>query len=294
MARAGGFEGLVEPEVIDAEKVDPGTLTRIEQGGVAAQVETAKAHPRRIARVIDDLTSWATVTESVAMSCQFSIPRAGKRITGPSIRFAELVFSAYTNLRAEGIIGEAGSRSITAYGTCFDAERNIAVRVSASRRITRRDGSRYDDDMINVTAQAAVSIALRNAILRVVPQALWTPAYEASREVAAGGSGAFAERRDKAFSYLEGVGCPRDQILAHLERERIEDVTLDDVLVMRVAAKEIQERTLRPEDAFPPPEERPSAASRGKVASKAQSALDGKPSGKAKSKPDQPEQGSLT
>lgn len=302
MADAKGFEGLVEPDVVGIDQGAIGTLARIEQGGVAAQVETALGHPRSVKKFLDDLTSWATVTEEVALGCHFSIPRAGKRITGPSIRFAELVYVAYRNLRIESLIGEAGPRAVTAYGTCFDLERNVAVRVEASRRITDREGRRYNDDMINMTAQAAVSIALRNATLRVVPAALWTHAYEASQEVAAG-KGSFADRRDSAFAYLADVGCERGRILAHLERERVEDVTLDDVLLMRVVAREIYDRTIRAEDAFPPPEPRPSGATRTKAASAAQGALDGnggtkpptkqadkKPAGK---KGDEPEQGSL-
>lgn len=277
MAQAGGLESLdvIEPEVVEAVPI--GALAAIEQGQISSQVATARAYPRSLKRFISELGAFATISQPIALSCQFSMPRDGKRIVGPSIRFAELVAAAYGNLRCESIVAEPGERSITAYGTCLDLEKNLGVRVSVSRRITRRDGSRYGDDMIQTTSQAGVSIAMRNAILRVVPRALWSAAYEAAQQVAIGGSGSFEDRRTKAFEYLAALGCEQATILAHLGRERIEEVVLDDVLLMRTVASEIKSGQLRPEDAFPPVQARATSETKARAASGAQAALDAKP-----------------
>ena len=275
MAQAGGLDSLdaMEPEVVEAMPL--GALSAMEQGQISSQVATARAYPRSLKRFCSELQTFATISQPIALSCQFSMPRDGKRIVGPSIRFAELVASAYGNLRCEAIIGEPGERSITAYGICMDLERNLGVRVSVSRRITRRDGSRYGDDMIQTTSQAAVSIALRNAILRVVPRALWSEAYGSAQQVAIGGSGTFEDRRTKAFEFLGTLGCEQATILAHLGRERVEDVVLDDVLLMRTVASEIKSGQLRPEDAFPPYQARATSETKARAASGAQAALDG-------------------
>lgn len=55
---------------------------------------------------------------------------------------------------------------MTAQGVFHDLERNVAITYEVRRRIVDKNGRRYKPDMIGVTANAACSIALRNAILR--------------------------------------------------------------------------------------------------------------------------------
>jgi len=274
MAEEGGVQSLVSviPEVIQAEM---STISALEQGAIDSQIATAKAHPRSLKDFHNELMTYATISEETALGAMYSIPRAGKRLIGPSVRFAEMVFASYGNLRVDSQLSKEGERTVEVLGTCHDLQKNIGARVSVSRRITDRGGHRFGADMIQTTIAAAVSIAFRNSVLRVVPQALWQPAFAAAQQVAVGGKGSFGDRRAAAFAFLAEKGCEEAKILAHLERERIEDVTIDDVLLMRTVAQEINDGNLKPENAFPPPVVRPSEEARSAAAIAAQAALDG-------------------
>ena len=67
-----------------------------------------------------------------------------------------------------------------------DLETNIAVSVEARRSIITKTGQRYPEHMINTTAMAALSIAERNAILKVIPKGLVDLVYEAAFKTANG------------------------------------------------------------------------------------------------------------
>ena len=72
------------------------TLTRAE---IDQQITTAHHHPRSPARARDRMIGLATLDEQMAAECIYSVPRGGKQIRGPSIRFAEIVLSSWGNVR---------------------------------------------------------------------------------------------------------------------------------------------------------------------------------------------------
>ena len=139
---------------------------------VDIQVATAKRFPRSIKAFNRQAMEMATFNEDVAAGCIYALPRGGKPIEGPSVRLAEIVLAAWGNVRADARVIDVGAKEITAEGMCWDLEKNIAIRVQVKRRITDKNGSRYNDDMIVVTGNAACSIALRNAVFKVIPMAL--------------------------------------------------------------------------------------------------------------------------
>jgi hypothetical protein len=58
----------------------------------------------------------------------YKLPRGGKKIEGPSVRMAEVVAYSWGNLRVDARIATGGAKTVTAVGTAFDLERNVAVR----------------------------------------------------------------------------------------------------------------------------------------------------------------------
>ena len=68
--------------------------------------------------------------------------------------------------------------------------RNLALTTEVKRRIVDKDGNRYSPDLIGVTANAACSIALRNAVLKAIPQSLWKGLYTAAEKTIMGSAGA--------------------------------------------------------------------------------------------------------
>src|SRR5690606_7715376 len=151
---------------------------------VDVQISTAKRFPRSIKAFKDMAMAMATLDEETAESCFYALPRGGKTVEGPSARLAEIVASAWGNMRIEGRPIAEDDRFVTSRGTAWDLQTNVAFAFESRRRITDKQNRRYNDDMIGVTANAATSIALRNAVFKAVPSAFWRPIYLRCREVA--------------------------------------------------------------------------------------------------------------
>ena len=169
-------------EVISAES---GTLAVLHSAEVDTQITTARKYPRSIKRARDEIMELVTLTEDVARECVYALPRKqdGKRviIEGPSARFAEILAHSWGNARAGARVVDDHGDFVTAQGVFHDLEKNVAITYEVKRRIVNRDGHRFSADMIGTTSNAACSIALRNAVLKGVPKALWEDAYQAAK-----------------------------------------------------------------------------------------------------------------
>jgi hypothetical protein len=221
------------------------------RGEIDTQVRTAKAYPRSITSFRRFSTQMVQLDQETAEACIYSMPRAGKPLTGPSVRFAEIILSAWGNSRAGYRPVEESDRYVTAQGVFADLENNTAITAEVRRGIVSRKGQRFSDDMINVTMNAAGSIAFRNAVLRGIPQALWLPVYNAAKEVAIGNATTLVARRSKVVDYFGKMGETMERLLYRLEREGIDDISLDDLETLTGLKTAIKEGM--PVDvAFPP------------------------------------------
>lgn len=247
----------METEVMDSETVEAVALPPasysavVEKSQVECAVEIAKRYPRSIKKFQQEAVTLATLTEDTAGSMGYTLRRSGKNITGASTRLAEIVATAWGNLRYKAEVVDVGDRMLTAIGHCFDCEKNIAASVTVQRRITGKDGTRYNDDMIVTTGNAACSIALRNAIFKIVPRAYVDMVYREAMKVAFGEAKSLASTREAAFSTIMKLGVSSEQILQVLGKPGIEDVTMDDVVVLRGLFNAIREGEQTIEDAFP-------------------------------------------
>jgi len=241
------MNAIIEPESLSVES---GTIALLNRSEVDAQIATAHRFPRSIKAFLNEARELATLNENVAYECTYAVPRDGKVIEGPSARFAEIVLSAWGNCRSGARIVDIGPNFITAQGVCHDLQRNVAITFEVRRRITNRQGRRFNDDMIVVTGNAASSIALRNSILKVIPKAFWSDVWEEARRVARGDVRTLANRRAEALKMLEGYGVRPDQVFTLLEVRGIEDVTLDHLVTLRGIVTAIKEGDTTPEEAF--------------------------------------------
>ena len=223
------------------ELADGGTLSKLMRAEIDVQIATAKRYPRSVTGFKREAEEMATLDEETAGSMFYVLPRAGKSIEGPSVRLAEIVGSAWSNLRYEARVVEIADRYISAQGTCFDLEKNVAARVEVRRRITDKKGRRYNDDMIAVTANAACSIALRQAIFKVVPFAYVKDIYEKAKVVAIGKGLTMDQRRNRALEWFGKVGAKSEQILKILGRKGLEDITVDDLIILQGIKTAIQD-----------------------------------------------------
>jgi hypothetical protein len=234
------------------------TLTKAE---IDQQISTAHAFPRSPSRARDAMISLATLDEQMAEECIYSVPRGGKQIRGPSIRFAEIVLNSWGNVRCAARVTHEDriERYVEAEALVHDLESNVGYVARARRRIELKKGKKsVDPDMIQLAGAAAISVARRNAILGAVPKPVWRRAQEAVESVIKGDVKTLAVRRDAAIGYFNKAGVPTERVLKALEITHTDDITLEhlvDLQGMRQALKtgETTLDQLFPEERAPGP-----------------------------------------
>ena len=237
-------------EVMTAES---GTVALLNKSEIDQQIATAKKYPRSLKLFRDEALQMVTLTESIAKECVYALPRDGKVIEGPSARFAEVMVSAWGNSRAGArVVGESGE-FVTAQGVFYDLERNVAITYEVQRRIVNSSGRRYKTDMIGVTANAACSIALRNAILKGIPKAFWSELYTAARRIIAGDVKTLANRRADAIKEFAIFGVNEQQILGLLGKAGVQDIGIEDLVTLHGTLTAIRDGDSTPEDIFGSP-----------------------------------------
>jgi hypothetical protein len=243
---------------------DEGALSRVDNSSVAvfarseteAQLDAAHKYPRSIGKFLKEAETLATVSQGVAESCLYALPRKqnGKEIviSGPSVRLAEIAASAYGNLHVAARILDAEEREVIAQGVAWDLEKNIRVTTEVRRRITTSKGRRYSDDMITMTGNAAASIAIRNAIFRVVPRAYIDRIYLAAKNVAVGDAKTFAAKRASLVDRLMKIGVPKERIFPRVGKSSLEDLGIEEVEALIGLGTAIHNGDTTIDEAFPP------------------------------------------
>lgn len=244
------------PQVIEA-----GSLALLARAEVDVQISTAHAFPRSISAFKAEARSMVTLNEDLAASCFYKLPRGkdergnAKLIEGPSVRLAEIVGSAWGNIRYGSRVIQIGEKSVTAQGVCHDLQKNVSATLEVQRRITNRHGKRFNDDMIGVTAAAACSIALRNAIFRVVPMAFVQELMQLAKQTAIGDAKTLASRRDRMIVHFSKMGVGIDRILRRVEVRGVDDIGLQQLEDLLGLATSIKDGDVSIDNAFP--EEKP-------------------------------------
>lgn len=236
-------------EIIQSSETALSLITKAE---IDVQISTAKAFPRSIKTFLEKAESIATVSEEVAQSCSYSLPRGGKALEGPTVRLAEIVCSTYGNIRSGARVIANDGKTITAQGVCHDLETNNSVTVEVKRRITDRNGKTFNEDMQTVTGNAACAIAYRNAVFKVIPSALVSEVYNKTKLVARGTAETLPARRAKAIEYLKTLKVTEKQILDVLELKKIEDIDLDKLSILRGMCSLIKNGESTASDLFSP------------------------------------------
>ena len=246
-----------QSEIITAEA---GTVALLNKSEIDMQIATAHKYPRSVKRFRDEVLQMVTISESVAQECIYSLPRKEKdpktgkwgikNIDGPSARFAEVVASAWGNSRAAARVVSDQGDFVTAQGVFHDLERNVSITYEVLRGITNSSGERYKADMIGVTANAACSIALRNAILKGIPKAFWADMYDSARQTAIGTMQTLGARRSRALGILQKMGIQKETVFAFLKIAGLEDLTLEHLAQLFGIMQAIKEGDTTPEQAF--------------------------------------------
>lgn len=242
-----------QAELIDASSL--GELTRAE---VDMQIATAKRFPRSVSNFIEEAKSLVVLSEEIAGDCMYALPRGGKTITGPTARLAEIVASCWGNCKAGARVVSEERGFIVAQGVFYDLERNVAITYEVKRRITDKHGKRYNDDMIAVTANAACSIALRNAVFKGVPKAFWSMIYDEARRCAVGDVETLGSKRAKMMGVFNKMGVKESQVFAVVQVKGVDDIGLDELAILRGIYTAIKDGETTIEQAFAAEQEKSS------------------------------------
>lgn len=230
-----------EEKEIPMQNVEGSLAELVTRAEYDVQITTAKKFPRSVRNFINQATEMATLSEQTANDCIYALPRDGKTIEGPSARFGEIILHAWGHVRAGARIVHEDDRFITAQGVCHDLQSNTLIAYEVRRRITGKGNKRFNDDMIGVTGNAASSIALRNAILKVIPKAFWDPIYQAARQVVMGDAKTLVNRRADALAFLQKFGATPEMVYSKLAVRGVEEITLDHLVTLRGLATAIKE-----------------------------------------------------
>lgn len=229
------------------EIATPKALEALSRSEIDVQIATAKRWPRRLSVVRQEVKDRATVDAETADRCFYKLKRrerggGEKIITGPSVRFAEIVLSAWGNVRHTTEIIDVGEDFVLARATVHDLQNNNFHAAQAVRSIKSKAGGRYSQDMIQTTAMAAASIALRNATFRIIPLAEFTEQIAEIEAAALGNADTRESRRKALFDYFTNkLNVSMAKILGLCEKASEADLTADDVVMLRGVARAIKD-----------------------------------------------------
>src|SRR5690606_19121021 len=122
----------------DEQQVVVSTAVELARNETMAQLDAAHRYKRSVSGFLKEATSMATISQEVAESCMYSMPRGGKMITGPSVRLAEICASAFGNLQIGARVVDEEDTKIVAQGVAWDMQKNLRCTIEIKRRITNK------------------------------------------------------------------------------------------------------------------------------------------------------------
>lgn len=223
---------------------------------VEQQMTAARRWPRDVQAARRSIQTIALSSEDTAASCLYALPRQDRErgsvsIEGPSVRFAEIIQYSFEHLFTMGKTVDETDRYVVAQGGVWDMQKNNRRIFEVRRRIVNNKGRRYSDDMIATTANAASAIALRNAVLGVIPAALWRDIWMECKRVAVGDQTTLNKRRRDMVDYFQKAGIHPVRVFATLGIQTEADITLEMLGTLRGVATAIKDGDVSLDEAFP-------------------------------------------
>lgn len=237
------------------EVLAPSALESQERAAIDMQIATAKRHPRGdVAKIRQRMVDLATLDQDTAAACFYTLKRKAengeqKIIEGPSIRLAEIALVCWGNVRAAARVIENDGKKVTCQGICIDLESNVAISVEVQRRITTRSGQTYGEDMQIVTSNAGNAIALRNAILKLIPGAIIKQVFDKAKQASIG-NGSILIKWQNAVKVFTNWSVTEAELLWYVERTSTKDLEDDDVVKLRGLLTALKDNDTSVQDTF--------------------------------------------
>jgi len=236
----------------------PSALEAMERANIDVQIATAQKYKRNLTTFYAQAKQMVGMDRKTAQSCIYRRPvgrdEGGqqKMVSGPSIRLAEIVASAYHNIRVASIVTEFAERHVKAVGYCHDLENNVATQIEVVTSTVQRNGQPYSERQRVVMAAAASSKARRGAIFGVVPISLCTPIIEYAMEVTVGDKRTMEEHREGLQQWIKGLGIDSKRVFAAIGVKGLADVGAEAFIELVGIKTAIEDGDTTAEEAFPP------------------------------------------
>lgn len=221
------------------------------QAEIDKQIMTAKAFPRNVNACLANIIGFIEGDQEIADSCIYAVP-AGKNkktVEGPSVRLSELFLAEWGNLIISTKILSSDGNKVISSGQCWDIEKNISADMQTIRTV---------HTTVDVTASAAASIALRNAIFKIIPKAFIDKAYKIAKDVSVNGvkknkqNIPFEERRRNVFESVKRVGISVENVLAYFNKTSIDQIDKEEIQHIIAVGTSVKENLITPQEAFQP------------------------------------------
>ena len=226
-----------------------------ERAAIDVQIATAKRFPRDLRRAVDNSITIVTMDIETATSCRYAKPVGGKNVTGASVHLARIICQQYGNIRVQQRIKEISDKTIVAEAVAFDLETNYAVCVEARRSIwSAKTNSRYSESVIETNAMAILSIAERNAILKVIPKGITDKVYNAAFNMVNGDLSdeqKVLQARKKALEHFESkYGAKEADVLKALNLRSVNQIGAEQIADLRGYIQSLKDGELTPDELF--------------------------------------------
>lgn len=216
-------------------------------------IVTAKTFPRSTAVAMRNITELVMMDEQTAKECVYAVPRDGKTIRGPSIRLAEIIASQWGNCHTASRVVHVDKleKYVESEGIFHDLETGAKRTARTRKSIVKSNGALYTQDMIMTAANAAASIAMREAILKGVPKAVWRQAFDHAESVIRGDVTTLVERRDDAMMSLAGIGVTPDRVFAAMDVNGVEELDLEKLADLYTMYQGVKNGDTNVDEVFP-------------------------------------------
>jgi hypothetical protein len=241
-------------EIVVQELHNTDLVYQQDKATIDMQISTAKAYPRNVKKAIDNSIILVTMDVETASTCSYSLPRGGKTVTGASVHLAKILAQNWGNLRIEAKVIAIDNKHVTSQAVAFDLENNLAIKVEVKRSITDRNGKRFNDDMITVTGNAGNSIALRNAVLSVIPKAIVDKVFNEAKKTITGDisdkTKLMAKRKQVMDGFRDTYGVIEAEVLKVIGKASVEHIDSDNLVTLIGLAQAIKDGDTTIDDAF--------------------------------------------
>jgi len=254
-------------KVFNPEAINQNSFFEQERAKYEIAMSTAKAYPRNLELFLKNAITTVTLDLETAQSCNYALPGGGKAIQGPTVHLAKVMAQYFGNFMAEAKVISIDGNSVTSKGMAYDLETNFGLTIEVKRSIMYYNAGRLvrmSNDMITVTGNAANSIALRNAIFSVIPQAFTNKINREAKNMIIGDISdkeRFLSRKNEIFEELKSKYKLKDEeVLYSIGKREISNVIPDDLLALIGFGQAIKDGDASVDYVFKKPKEKATSA----------------------------------